>query len=255
MKLKGKSAIVTGASSGMGRAIAYEYAREGANVLAIARRRDKLDELVLSAGGLEGRIVAYEGDVTALDTISHIFDEAIRDFGKVDILVNNAGIMDDFSGVGQVEEEMYARVFDINVKAPLFYMKEAVNYFKEVGGGIIINIASIGGLNGGIAGAVYTASKHALVGLSRNTAYMYGKENIRCNTICPGSVETEVGQGEFMQHIDKDGIECCGAVHQLIPKVAKSEAIATIAVFLASDDSAFINGQNIVADGGWTAAF
>jgi NAD(P)-dependent dehydrogenase (short-subunit alcohol dehydrogenase family) len=255
MKLRGKSAIVTGASSGMGRAIAYQFAKEGGHVLALARRKEKLDELVASARDLEGRIVAYEGDVTEIDKISHIFDEAIKDFGKVDILVNNAGVMDDFSGAGDVVPEIYDKVFEVNVKAPLFFMKEAVNYFKEVGGGNIINIASIGGLNGGVAGAVYTASKHALVGLSRNTAFMYGKDHIRCNTICPGSVETEVGRGEFMQNIDKQGFECCSATHKLIPGVAKSEEIATIAVFLASEDSSFINGQHIVADGGWTAAF
>ncbi len=106
----------------MGRAIAYQYAKEGGHVLALARRKEKLDDLVTSAQGLEGRIIPYEGDVTELDKISHIFDEAIKDFGKVDILVNNAGIMDDFSGAGEVVPEIYDKVFEVNVKAPLFFI-------------------------------------------------------------------------------------------------------------------------------------
>ena len=255
MKLKGKTAIVTGASSGMGREIAYQFAREGADVLAVARRAERLKTLVEEAQGFEGRIVGHLADLTDPGRAGALVNEAVDHFGRLDILVNNAGIMDDMSGVGSVDMDMYEKVFAINVKAPMVVMKAAVNYFLKIGGGVIVNIASIGGLNGGIAGVVYTASKHALVGISRNTAFMYGPKGIRCNTICPGAVNTEVGSGEFMKAADKAGQARLGSVYGLIPRSAEASEIASIAVFLACDESTFINGQNIVADGGWTAAF
>ena len=119
MKLKGKTAVVTGASSGMGREIAYYFAKEGANVIAVARRAERLNELVEQTKDFDGKIVAFSADITDKEKVEEMVDEAVKLFGKMDIIVNNAGIMDDMSGVGDVSDEMFDKVFDLNVKAAL----------------------------------------------------------------------------------------------------------------------------------------
>lgn len=253
MKLLDKVAIVTGASSGMGRDIAYYFAKEGANVLAVARRAERLAQLVEDTKEFEGKVVAFAADLGIKDNIEKMVDEAVKVFGKLDILVNNAGIMDDMSPVGEATEEMYDKVMNLNTKSVFLSMGKAVKYFETAGGGTIINIASIGGLKGGIAGAVYTASKHAVVGLTKNTGYMYAKKNIRCNAICPGAVSTEIAASEFMQNMNMKGAQLTGAGFALNPRTGEPSEIAKVAVFLAGDDSSFINGQCIAVDGGWTA--
>ena len=253
MKLKGKTAIVTGASSGMGRDIAFYFAKEGANVLAVARRAERLKDLEEQTKDLEGKVVAFSGDVSDKSKAEAMIDEAVKVFGKLDILVNNSGIMDDMSGIGDVGDEMYDKVFDVNVKATMYAMRKAVKYFEGVGGGNIINIASIGGIKGGIAGAAYTASKHAVVGLTKNTAYMYAPKNIRCNAICPGAIETEIAGSEYMKKINMEGAQRTGVGMALNPRSGKGSEIATVAVFLAGEDASFVNGQCLAVDGGWTA--
>ena len=253
MKLKGKTAVVTGASSGMGREIAYYFAKEGANVIAVARRTERLNELVEKTKDFEGKVVAYSADITNSEKVNNMIDEAINQFGSMDILVNNAGIMDDMSGVGDVKDEVFEKVFDLNVKSTLYAMRKAVKHFEEVGGGIIINIASVGGLYGGVAGAAYTASKHAVVGLTKNTAFMYALKNIRCNAICPGAIVTEIGTTETMKNLNMDGAKRTGIGMAFNPRMGEGSEIATVAVFLASDDASFVNGQCIAVDGGWRA--
>lgn len=253
MKLKGKTAVVTGASSGMGRDIAYHFAKEGANVIAVARRAERLNDLVDQTKEFEGKVVAFSADITDKEKVEGMIDEAIKLFGRLDILVNNAGIMDDMSAVGDVSDEMFDKVFDVNVKAALYAMRKAVKHFEEVGGGSIINIASVGGLYGGVAGATYTASKHAVVGLTKNTAFMYAMKNIRCNAICPGGIATEIGNSEFMKNINQEGAARTGIGLVLNPRFGQPSEIARVAVFLASDDASFVNGQCLAVDGGWRA--
>lgn len=253
MKLKGKVAVVTGASSGMGREIAYVFAKEGAVVYAAARRLEKLEELAEKTKDFEGKIIPVSSNLINQEDAEKLVEYAYSDSGKLDILVNNAGIMDDFSGVGDVNDEMMNKVFDLNVFAPFYTSRKAVNIFLKEGRGVIVNIASIGGLYGARAGAVYTASKHALVGLTKNTGYMYAKKNIRCNAICPGAIETDIGSGEYMKHVNQDGMNTIMANIGGNPRSGSPAEIAEIAVFLASDESSLINGQCLAADAGWTA--
>lgn len=253
MKLKGKVAIVTGASSGMGKDIAYFYAKEGAKVLAVARRIDRLNALAEDAKELEGEILPFAADMSDKNQIERMIDEAIKVFGTLDILVNNAGIMDDFSPASDVKDDMWDKVMNVNLNAPFYAIRKAVNHFIEKGNGIIINVASIGGLYGARAGAAYTASKHGLVGLTKNTAFMYAKQNIRCNAICPGGIETEIGTGDYMKNLNQKGMALATAGAGANPRMGKGSEIATVAVFLASEDSAYVNGQCISVDGGFTA--
>jgi len=245
--------VVTGASSGMGRAITDMFAREGARVLAVAMGRKRLDELAArAAAAYGGEIVPHIGDMTVKADIDGMIDQAVAQFGRVDVLVNNAGLMDDFSPVGEFDDAMFEKVLQLNLCAPAYAMRRVIREFEKEGGGVIINIASVGGLFGCRGGAAYTASKHGLIGLTKNTAYMYANKNIRCNAICPGSIKKEADKEEFVDQMNESGKSIAEKGMGLVDRPGESEEIADVAIFLASDSSSYINGQALVVDGGWT---
>ena len=166
----------------------------------------------------------------------------------MDILVNNAGIMDEFKPIGEVGDDQWNRVIAVNLTGPMFAMRKAVQVMLEAGKGNILNVASIGGVNGCRAGAAYTASKHAMVGLTKNTAFMYADKGIRCNVICPGGVDTEVMNSQT--NISQAGIARVMAGLDTSIASGKVEDIASAVLYATSDDAKFMNGSVIVLDGG-----
>ena len=249
MRFEGRTVIVTGASSGMGRRIALDFAKEGATVIAVARRKERLEELAGEAEGLNGKILPYPGDISDQTVNEGMINYAVEQCGKLDILVNNAGVMDEFKPIAEVSNELWEKIMKVNLDGPMYAMRKAVQVMlKQPTGGNIVNVASIGGVRGCRAGAAYTASKHALVGISKNTAYMYVDQHIRCNVICPGGVETEVmnsqkdisqlGMGRIMAGLDRS-----------IP-AGKPEDISSAVLYAASDEARFMTGAVIVVDGG-----
>ena len=252
MKLQGKSIVVTGASSGMGKAIVELFVKEGANVVAVARRQERLEALEDAFAGEAGKIVAFTGDVSKQADSESMIDIAVERFGKLDVLVNNAGVMDDMSPIGELTNETLERIYGINVFGPFYSMRKAVNVFlAQGGGGNIINIASMGYIKT-VAGPAYCSSKAAIVSLTRNTAFMYMPQRIRCNAIAPGGISTEISAS--MGIPSKAGYERVKAGLAAAPKeLGKAEDIAMAALFLASDDSAYISGDVMCIDGGWNA--
>jgi NAD(P)-dependent dehydrogenase (short-subunit alcohol dehydrogenase family) len=161
--------------------------------------------------------------------------------------------MDNFQPVGEVDNETWDRVMKVNVDGPYKAMRGAIKIFMENGSGNIINIASIGGLKGGVAGAAYTTSKHALIGLTKNTGHMYAKSGIRCNAIAPGAVATSIGETIDMTKITPMVQDRIMTGMALNLRIGEPNEIATAALFLASDDASFINGAVLVVDGGWSS--
>jgi NAD(P)-dependent dehydrogenase (short-subunit alcohol dehydrogenase family) len=161
--------------------------------------------------------------------------------------------MDNFEAVDMVDESEWTKVFSVNLIAPYRLMQRTIKLFLNKKSGNIINIASIGGLNGGRAGAVYTASKFALIGLTKNTGYLFAKKGIRCNAIAPGAVETQISDSIDYSKLTEDIKERIMPGLVLNPRNGKPIEIAKIALFLASEESSFVNGSVIVADGGWSA--
>lgn len=253
MKLSNRVAVVTGAASGMGKAIAELYAEEGAKVIVADLNIDGAKTVVEGIRNNGGTAIAVQANVAKLEDIENMIDTAVKEFDSLDILVNNAGIMDGFEPVGDISDERWDLIFDINTKGVMRAMRKAIPLFLKKGKGVIINVASTGGLNGAHAGAAYGASKHAVVGLTKNTAYMYANEGIRCNAIAPGGVATNIGAS--MKNINEFGFGRTKAVQAVMPRIGEAEEIAQAALFLASDDASFVNGSVLVADGGWTAAF
>ena len=249
-ELANRSAIVTGAGAGMGKAIALRFAAEGARVLAADLQKDRLQSLVKEAGEKNLRITAYSVVLQVEQEVSGMVAEALRLYGTVDILVNNAGIMDDFVPAGEAATELWRRVMAVNLDAPFFASRAAITAMLKQGAGCIINIASVGGLQGSRAGAAYTASKHALIGLTKNTGYMYAPKGIRCNAIAPGGVNTRIGEGMRPHEF---GFQRMSLGMQSSPRMGEPAEIAELALFLASDKSSLINGAVITADAGWTA--
>lgn len=253
MKLQGKVAVVTGAASGMGKAIAELYAREGTKVIVADLNLEGAEAVVKEITDNNGVAKAVQVNVAKQEDIDNMIDTAVREYGTLDILVNNAGIMDGFEPVGEISDERWDMIFDVNTKGVMRAMRKAIPLFLEKGKGVIINTASTGGFNGAHAGATYGASKHAVIGLTKNTGYMYAQKGIRCNAIAPGAVETNISAS--MKNISPFGMERTKPVQGVIPRIGQPEEIAQVALFLASDESSFINGAVITADGGWTAAF
>ena len=172
-------------------------------------------------------------------------------FGRLDILINNAGVMDDMSPVGDLKNEMMEKVLSINLHGPIYAMRKAVRVFEEQGGGgNIINVASLGGLRT-VAGAIYCASKAALISLTKNTAFMYLDKGIRCNAIAPGGIKSEISASMGMPNMN--GYGQVKRVLAAAPPPGETEQIAKAALFLASDDSSYVNGDVLLVDGGWGA--
>ncbi|WP_042473700.1 SDR family oxidoreductase [Bacillus ndiopicus] len=251
MKLQDKVAIVTGAASGMGLAIAESYAKEGAKVVVSDLNLAGAEEVVAKIKAVGGEAFAINTDVTSEEDLQRLFDKTLEAYGKLDILVNNAGIMDGMEPVGEIENERWAKVFAVNTTSVMQAMRLATDIFLKQGHGVIVNNISAGGLYGARAGAAYTASKHAVVGLTKNTAFMYADQNIRCNGIAPGGVATNIASS--MTSISQTGMQRQQLGMAINPRIGQPTEIAALAVFLGSNDASFINGQVIAADGGWTA--
>lgn len=253
MRLQGKVAIVTGAASGMGKAIALRFAEEGAKVIAADLNLEGVEATVKEIEQKDGDAKAIAVNVSKLEDVENMIDMAVETYGTLDVLVNNAGIMDRMEPVGDVKDENWDLILGVNVKGVMMAMRKAMPIFLEKEAGVIINTASTGGLNGAHAGATYTASKHAVVGLTKNTAFMYAEKGIRCNAIAPGAVETNIMAG--VTDVHEFGMSRTGRTHSAVPRSGGPDEIADVALFLASDDSRFVNGHVVVADAGWTAAF
>lgn len=248
MRFEGKCVVVTGASSGMGRKIALDFAKEGATVIGVARRLERLEEIAKEAESFAGKILPYQGDISLEEVNNGMIDYAVKKCGKLDVLVNNAGIMDEFTPIGELTNELFNKVMAVNLNGPIYAMRKAVQVMLEQETkGNIVNIASIGGICGARAGVAYTASKHAIVGATKNTAYMYAGK-IRCNVVCPGGVETEVMNSQT--NISQFGVgRIMAGLDTSIP-AGKVEDISTAVLYIASDDAKFMTGAEIVIDGG-----
>lgn len=251
-QLDGKVAIITGTTAGMGKATALLFAREGATVVAVARRKERLDELATQAAAEGLRLQTFVGDVSDEHAMDAMVDATLAEHGVVDILVNNAGIMDSMTPAGETDDELWTRVLDVNLTGPFRLCRRVLGPMVERGSGNIINIASVGGVQGSRAGAAYTASKFGLIGLTKNIGFMYANSGIRCNAIGPGGVSTEIAQSG-MSHPSEFGLGRAMLGMGTNPRSGEPEEIATIALFLATDASSFVNGAVLIADGGWTA--
>ncbi len=251
MKLLNKVAIVTGASSGIGKATAELFASEGAKVIVLARRVERLEEMAAVAKANGQVIVPVKCDMSIEADIENAINVAVEQFGTIDILVNNAGIMDNMTPIHELEDDLWDRIIEVNLTGPMRITRSVINIMLRNGGGNIVNVASIGGIAGCRAGTAYTTSKFGFVGMTKNIGYMYADKGIRCNAICPGGVETEIGNS--LTSPNPFGMGRVATAISSNPRSGSSEEIATIARFLACDDSSFVNGTVVVADSGWTA--
>jgi len=235
--------LVTGAASGIGAEIVRQLAAAGDRVVAVD---------LAAPEGFEGEVVGAACDVGDRAQVEAAVALAVERFGALDVLFNNAGVMDDFSGAASVSDELWERNLRVNVTGPLYAARAALRVMLEAGGGTIVNTASAAGLRGGRAGVAYTASKHALVGLTRSIAFQYGRRGIRCNAIAPGNTRpTRIMKG---MQFDQEGLETAGPLLDTVPPPTTPDRQAAAAIFLASPAADYVNGAVLVSDGGWLAA-
>jgi NAD(P)-dependent dehydrogenase (short-subunit alcohol dehydrogenase family) len=247
--MEGKVAVITGAGSGIGREMALLFNKQGARVVLVDVVEKTLKETVSLIGSSES-VHSIRLDLRDPKAADDMIAGAIQKFGKIDILCNNAGIMDGVMGAAEVSDELWSKVMDVNVNAPFRSIRAALPYMIKEKHGIILNTASIAGLFGGRAGVAYTASKHALIGLTKHTASFYGDKGIRCNAMALGAVATSIGFGSDKP--SETGMKVMQKTFPAMPQPLSPRDIANVALFLVTDMSTSLNGSIVVADNGWT---
>ena len=246
-KLTGKVAIVTGASKGIGAAIAKSYGAEGASVVVnYASSREGADRVVAEITGKGGKAIAVKADMGKEADVKALFEATKQAFGRLDVLVNNAGVF-EFFPIENFTEAEFHRQFNINVLGPTLAAREAVKYFP-VEGGSIINVSSVAAYNSPANSVVYSATKAALDTVTRVLAAELGPRKIRVNSLNPGGVETEGTHriGVIGSDFEKDMIR-----RTPLGRIGQPDDIAKVAVFLASDDAGWVNGERVGASGGY----
>lgn len=251
MRLEGKVALITGSNSGVGEEVARTFVKEGAKVVICARRKDALNRAKEELLALGGDVLEVVCDISKEEDVNHLFEAIKEKYGKLDILVNNAGVLDhNLYSIDNYTDEDFERVISINQKGTMQVTRAALAMMSEKEEGSIVNVASVAGVYG-CGGAVYVASKGALIALTKHTAMRFAGTKIRANAICPGSIITPMTtsmdmskvnmnmMGQMAKHADLRGCKPC------MPK-----DVADIILFLASDESRALTGQIIVSDYG-----
>jgi NAD(P)-dependent dehydrogenase (short-subunit alcohol dehydrogenase family) len=241
-RFAGKTVIVTGAASGIGKATASRIAREGGRVIAADISADKLDALKAELPD----VITVAGDLTKQDAIDAVIAAA---GDKIDGLANIAGINDDFSPAGETTDAVWDRVIAINLTAPFKLMRAVLPLMEAAGSGAVLNVSSEAGLRGNSSGNAYTASKHGIIGVTKSAAFMYGPKGIRVNSVAPGGVATGIPMPPNMSEYGSGRL---APFQQAIPTVATAEHLAASITFLLSDDAVNINGAILASDGGWS---
>lgn len=253
MRLEGKVIYVSGAASGMGRVACTLFAAQGAKLLATDIDKNRLAELSAEVEKAGGQIIALEADIADDAGVAKVFEAGAKHFGKVDALYNNAGIMpDEDTSVVETPEDVYQRVMNVNVKGVWSSCRYGVPLLEKAGGGSIINIASFVGLVGcSVPQDAYTASKGAVLSLTRSLAVQFGPKNIRANAICPGPIETPL-----LLELFKDEAARNKRLARIpLGRIGKPEDVVNAGIFLASDESRWITGTDFVIDGGITVNY
>ena len=250
-QLEGKIALVTGASSGIGRASAFELARRGAKVVVAARRKGELDEVVQQIAAQGGEASAFVADVSKEADIKRLVDYTVQTYGRLDIAFNNAGTEGVFAPLIEQDSERYDMVFELNVRGVLNSMKYEAQVMLGQGSGSIINNASMGGLIGFANASVYIASKHAVVGMTKSASIEWFRQGIRVNALCPGLIETPFHHRGIWPSAE---VQQQFAADTPAGRWGTAQEMATIVAFLASDDSSYVSGHALVADGGYSVA-
>lgn len=245
-KLTGKTAVVTGASKGIGAGIAKAFGAEGANVVVnYARAKDDAESVAAEVQKAGGKAIIVQGDVSKQADVDRLFAETEKAFGKVDILVNNAGVY-EFAPIEQVTEASFHKMFDLNVLGTVLSTQAAVKNMNGSGGSII-NVSSIVSLTPPPSGSLYSATKGAVDVITRSLALELGPRNIRVNSLSPGLVETE---GTRSAGTSEGDFKTFAVSRTPLGRVGVPDDIAKVAVFLASDDSAWMTGEVLPVGGG-----
>lgn len=249
MKLQGKTAIITGAAAGIGAASAALFAREGANVVAVDIDLATLRDIT---GQIQGSVcLAIEADASRQADVSRVVQTALEQFGRIDILFNNAGIV-PAGKIDAITEEEWDRAMAINLKSMYLFCHAAVPLFKQQGGGVVLNTASATALRAVVDRACYTASKAAVVGLTKSMAIDYVKDNIRVNCLCPGTVDTPSLAQRIAAFPDPVEARKNFVARQPMGRFGTAEEIAAAALYLVSDEAAFVTGVAFPVDGGFS---
>lgn len=253
MRLTGKTALITGAASGMGRVAAEMFAREGAQVIAADISEAALAETVAHVQGQGGSIVGVAMDVRSAESVRRGIAEGVRAFGQLNVLYNNAGIFpDDDTSLVDTEEKVLDHVLDVNLKGVWNCCKYGIPELLKAGGGSVINIASFVALMGcTVPQDAYTASKGAVLSLTRSLAVQYGRRGIRANAICPGPVLTPLLEGLFPS--EEERLKRLNRIP--LGRFGRAEDIVYAGIYLASDESSWVTGTTFVIDGGITVNY
>jgi NAD(P)-dependent dehydrogenase (short-subunit alcohol dehydrogenase family) len=250
MRLQGKVAVVTGAASGIGRATALLFAREGAKVVVADVTDKAANETVEAIKRGKGESVFVHTDVSKASDVEGMIETAVRNYGRLDVLFNNAGIEGAMANITEYPEDVFDRLISINLKGEWLGMKYAIPAMLKSGGGSIINTASVAGLVGFTGLSAYCASKGGVVQLTKTVALEYAKQKIRVNAIAPGVINTPMvgrlvsGQPEMEKGLLQG---------EPVGRLGEPEEIASAALYLASDESSFVTGHILAVDGGWLA--
>lgn len=244
----GSRALVSGAGSGIGRAVALRLLQEGAHVTGFDKDEDGLAALYAAADGSGDRLEVYPGDVRSDADIAAM----IEGVAGIDILVNNAGVMDHFVPVTELPDDLWDTVIGVNLTGVMRLSRAVLPLMLDAGGGAVVTVASKGSLSAGAAGAAYTASKHGVLGLAKHIAWFYGPRGIRSNAVCPGAVATGISASAAPH--SQWAMERAAVALATMGGVAEPDQIAAAISWLASSEASDVNGAVLTVDGGWSVA-